>query len=354
MMKDGSGKTTNLINDLAQINAYKDQVGGLKDIQQFEYTDSILEDTTADWQGVPEPEVTVETVPDIGPITELYDDFVIGDETPVDTLAEQRAKEQADAQRAMQEQIAIAERQEAERVAAAEAAAIEQARAKREMQERIAAAEAMEAARQAEIDRQRRESDARAAEAARAAQAAREAAARREAQRRALQNINAGGGGGSGGNNQSSSPSSSGGGSITGGGWCFDPNTLVQMADGSEKKIKEIQLGDQTKGGEVTGVFQFKAADEIHDYKGVTVAGSHYVKEDGKFIMVQDSPLAVKIDKIPVVYSLDTTGRRIFINDIEFADYNGDGIAKGFLHNAGLELNGFNKEVLRQVENRLI
>ena len=136
--------------------------------------------------------------------------------------------------------------------------------------------------------------------------------------------------------------------------FCFDPNTLVQMADGSEKKIKEIQLGDQTKGGEVTGVFQFKASDEIHDYKGVTVAGSHYVKENGRFIMVQDSPISVKIDKIPVVYSLDTTGRRIFIKDIEFADYNGDGIAKGFLANAGVDLKGFDKEVLRQVENRLI
>ena len=66
-------------------------------------------------------------------------------------------------------------------------------------------------------------------------------------------------------------------------------------------------MGDSTKGGEVTGVFQFKATDEIHDYKGVTVAGSHYVKEDGKFIMVKDSPLSVKINKIPVVYSLDTT-----------------------------------------------
>ena len=136
--------------------------------------------------------------------------------------------------------------------------------------------------------------------------------------------------------------------------YCFDPNTLIQMADGSEKKIKEIQLGDNTKGGEVTGVFQFKASDEIHDYKGVTVAGSHYVKEDGKFIMVKDSPLSIKINKIPVVYSLDTTGRRIFINNIEFADYNGDGVAKNFLTNAGVDLTGFDKEVLRQVENRLI
>ena len=52
--------------------------------------------------------------------------------------------------------------------------------------------------------------------------------------------------------------------------------------------------------------------------------------------------------------SLDTTGRRIFINDIEFADYNGDGIAKNFLNNAGVSLKGFNREVLRQVELRLI
>ena len=158
-----------------------------------------------------------------------------------------------------------------------------------------------------------------------------------------------GGGGG-----QKGGGSGGGSGGYTGGGFCFDPNTLVQMADGTEKKIKEIQLGDNTKGGEVTGVFQFKAADEIHDYKGVTVAGSHYVKENGRFIMVQDSPLSVKIDKIPVVYSLDTTGRRIFINNIEFADYNGDGVAKNFLTNAGVDLTGFDTEVLRQVEQRLI
>ena len=145
------------------------------------------------------------------------------------------------------------------------------------------------------------------------------------------------------------------GGGYNEGNRCFDPSTLIQMTNGSEKKIKDIQLGDDTKGGEVTGVFQFKVnVDEIHNYKGVTVAGSHFVKEDGKFIMVKDSPLAIKIDKIPVVYSLDTTGRRIFIKDIEFADYNGDGVAKSFLSNAGVDLSGFDKEVLRQVENRLI
>jgi hypothetical protein len=126
------------------------------------------------------------------------------------------------------------------------------------------------------------------------------------------------------------------------------------MANGSTKEIKNIQLGDDTKGGEVTGVFQFKASDDIHNYKGVTVAGGHYVKENNEFIMVKDSPLAVKMDKIPVVYSLDTSARRIFIKDIEFADYNGDGVAKNFLSNAGVTLEGFDKEVLRQVQQRLI
>jgi len=138
------------------------------------------------------------------------------------------------------------------------------------------------------------------------------------------------------------------------GGACFEPNTLIQMNDGSEKKIKDVKLGDLTKGGKVTGVLQFEPIDDIHEYKDVIVAGSHFVKEGNEFIMVQDSSESIKVDKIPVVYSLDTSNRRIFINDIEFADYNGDGIAKNFLNNAGIDLSGFDKEVLRQVEHRLI
>ena len=34
--------------------------------------------------------------------------------------------------------------------------------------------------------------------------------------------------------------------------------------------------------------------------------------------------------------------------------YHGDGIAKNFLNNAGIDLSGFDKEVLRQVENRVL
>ena len=220
------------------------------------------------------------------------------------------------------------------------------AAAERERRETAEREQRETAEREAAIERNRIAEVTRQNEIRRQAEIDRLEAARREAARQ-----NQGGGGG---NNDRSGGRSSSSGESDYGGFCFDPSTLIQMADGSTKQIKNIQLGDATKGGEVTGVFQFKAADEIHDYKGVTVAGSHYVKENGRFIMVKDSPLSVKIDKIPVVYSLDTSGRRIFINDIEFADYNGDGVAKNFLSNAGVTIEGFDIEVLRQVEQRLI
>jgi hypothetical protein len=230
---------------------------------------------------------------------------------------------------------------EAARQEAARKSAIDQEKANRDAARDAAR---QEAARKSAIDQEKANRDA-------VREAAKQEAARKSAIDQEKANRDAARRGGGGGNGGGSGDKNSPGG---GGSYCFDPSTPIQMADGSTKQIKNIQLGDDTKGGEVTGVFQFKASDEIHDYKGVTVAGSHYVKEDGRFIMVKDSPLSIKIDKIPVVYSLDTSDRRIFINNIEFADYNGDGVAKNFLTNAGVDLTGFDTEVLRQVENRLI
>jgi len=229
----------------------------------------------------------------------------------------------------------------AEQIEADNRAAEAQAAAAREAE--------IDANREAAKDAQNEQNAQNARDAAAASNAAATAAAQRELNRTSQYNRGngGGGGGGSGGSGDSNSPGG-------GGSYCFDPSTPIQMADGSIKEIKNIQLGDDTKGGEVTGVFQFKASDDIHNYKGVTVAGGHYVKENNEFIMVKDSPLAVKMDKIPVVYSLDTSARRIFIKDIEFADYNGDGVAKNFLSNAGVTLEGFDKEVLRQVQQRLI
>jgi len=103
---------------------------------------------------------------------------------------------------------------------------------------------------------------------------------------------------------------------------CFLPDTLVSMKDGSKKKIIDIELKDNVAiGGFVFATGKFLVND-IYDYKGIKVSGSHLVNEKGNWLKVQDSKLAKLIStKDTVVYTLGTKNRRILINDILFTDY---------------------------------
>jgi hypothetical protein len=117
-----------------------------------------------------------------------------------------------------------------------------------------------------------------------------------------------------------------------GGTGCFTADTLIEMADGTTKRISNIFLGDMTRGGMVTAIHLYDGAP-LYDYMGVRVSGTHYVIEDGKTIMVEESKLATKIDNVYGLYTIDTTDRRIFANGIEFADHNGDGVIVNFFKN---------------------
>ena len=104
--------------------------------------------------------------------------------------------------------------------------------------------------------------------------------------------------------------------------FCFNGWMKVEMADGSEKEIKNIKLGDITKGGKVVALRQALVSN-LYNYKGVLVSGNHAVKED-KWIRVKDSihsqPLYIGLVEESLVYNLVTTDHRIWINNIEFAD----------------------------------
>ena len=115
-----------------------------------------------------------------------------------------------------------------------------------------------------------------------------------------------GGGGGAGG----------GGGS----GGCFVAETLVQMLDGTTKPIIDIQVGEHIKGGIVESKMKFLPTN-IYNYKGVEVSGSHWVIEDNQFIEVENSKHGILTDKIETVYCFKTSENRIWVNDIEFGDY---------------------------------
>ena len=113
------------------------------------------------------------------------------------------------------------------------------------------------------------------------------------------------------------------GGSGDGGGasrGCFVAGTMIEMADGSEKEITLIDIGEETKGGTVHAKMKF-SPENIYDYKGVGVSGSHYVLEDGQFVSVEDSKHGKLTDKKEVVYTFITSDYRIFIKGIEFGAY---------------------------------
>ena len=101
---------------------------------------------------------------------------------------------------------------------------------------------------------------------------------------------------------------------------CFIKGTMVKMADDTEKEISLIKLNDYTKGGRVEAIMQ-GLPQIIYDYKGVKVSGTHWVNEEGQFIEVENSKYGILTDQIERVYTLITSEHRIFINNIEFADY---------------------------------
>jgi hypothetical protein len=103
---------------------------------------------------------------------------------------------------------------------------------------------------------------------------------------------------------------------------CFLPDTLVSMTDGSKKKIIDIELKDNVAiGGFVFATGKFLVND-IYDYKGIKVSGSHLVNEKGNWLRVEDSKISKLIStEDTVVYTLGTKNRRILINNILFTDY---------------------------------
>ena len=115
-----------------------------------------------------------------------------------------------------------------------------------------------------------------------------------------------------------SPPSGNGG----GGNGCFLPDTPITMANGSTKPVKDVDIGDEVaKGGKVFAAGRF-LINNLYDYKGIKVSGSHMVNEDGKWTRIEDSKHGKPLGNDEhIVYVFGAENRRILINNILFTDY---------------------------------
>ncbi len=103
---------------------------------------------------------------------------------------------------------------------------------------------------------------------------------------------------------------------------CFLAGTLITMEDGSTKPIEEIKLKDKVAiGGFVFATGKF-LINNLYDYNGIKVAGSHMVKENNKWVRVRDSEIGKSLGTGDhVVYIFGCENRRILINRTLFTDY---------------------------------
>lgn len=105
---------------------------------------------------------------------------------------------------------------------------------------------------------------------------------------------------------------------------CFPEDEEIRMEDGSLKAISEIELGDEIYlGGRVTKTIQGLAEGaQWYDYQGVTVTGTHAVREFGRWIRVSDSELARPLDiEMDTLYNLSTENHVMVIRDVIFSDF---------------------------------
>ena len=122
-------------------------------------------------------------------------------------------------------------------------------------------------------------------------------------------------------------------------GKCFHPNTIIELQDGKFKKMRDICLGEilidgsvvetilQIRNSDKDVFFKIQRRNKIKNKKNkhasfIYVTGSHLIKEDNDFILVQESKRAKKTNLIVPWFScIITNTHTISIDAFKFWDW---------------------------------
>jgi hypothetical protein len=110
--------------------------------------------------------------------------------------------------------------------------------------------------------------------------------------------------------------------------FCFAPGTRVLMADGSDRNIMDLRLGDKLAGDSlVEAIIECPGSSDMYSIYGVKVSGRHRIwsSDQNKFICVKDHPDALKAAAEPSLWTLVTSNREIPVKGsnglVRFADW---------------------------------
>ena len=108
---------------------------------------------------------------------------------------------------------------------------------------------------------------------------------------------------------------------------CFDKDTLLEMNNGTCKKIINIKAGDMLANNVmVTAKIKVDAFDlRMFLLNNIIISESHIIKYQDKWISIKDHPLARELPKNiynePFLYCLNTSSKEIVINNMIFTDW---------------------------------
>lgn len=102
---------------------------------------------------------------------------------------------------------------------------------------------------------------------------------------------------------------------------CFIAGTEFLMADGSYLAIEEIDLNDHMVDGGKVYFLTKSLSNDVYEYKGDMVTGSHAVYENEKWIRVKDSELSKKVDGEHEVYCLGNENHLMISHNAQYSDF---------------------------------
>ena len=105
---------------------------------------------------------------------------------------------------------------------------------------------------------------------------------------------------------------------------CFGKDTKIELLDKTIKRIKDINIGDILQDGSiVTCTIKFNATQqELFILFDIVVTGYHRVLFDNEWIYVKNHPASILIkNNEKYVYCLNTTSKKIIINNTTFSDW---------------------------------